>query len=291
MNTVLEVDGLKKDFTNFSLKDVSFSLLEGCITGFIGVNGSGKTTTIKSILGLVLKDGGSIKLFGEEVNKKNERELKNRLGIVLDEGYFYDEMTLMEMKSIIATAYSNWDEDAFKNYIDRFDLELDQKISTLSKGMKMKYAISLALSHHPDLLIMDEPTSGLDPLVRNELMEILLEFMEEDHKSVFFSTHITSDLDKVADMLILIDNGKIVFNEAKDILLDTYGVVKGDKNLLDEDTRKLFLRLKENKYGFEGITNDKAAVHRNMKDVIIERPTIEDIMIGHVGRNENEDAF
>jgi len=185
MNDILEVNGLKKSFGNFSLKDISFSLKQGCITGFIGINGAGKTTTIKSILGLMIKDAGSVKLFGKEIGK-NERELKNHIGVVLDDGYFYDDMTLMEMKSIIAPAYSNWDEAVFKTYINRFKLPYGQKIATLSKGMRMKYSIALSLAHHADLLIMDEPTSGLDPLVRSELMDILLEFMKEEGKSVFF---------------------------------------------------------------------------------------------------------
>ncbi|KOF58031.1 MULTISPECIES: ABC transporter ATP-binding protein [Clostridium] len=286
MDNILEVSGLKKDFGSFGLKDVSFSLKKGCITGFIGINGAGKTTTIKSILGLVIKDAGSVKLFGKEIDK-NERELKNHIGVVLDDGYFYDDMTLIEMKNIIAPAYSNWDETVFKNYITRFKLPLKQKISTLSKGMRMKYSIALALAHHADLLIMDEPTSGLDPLVRNELMDILLEFMEEDGKSVFFSTHITSDLDKIADVLILIDNGKIVLNEEKDIILDTHGLVKGDKSMINEHTRKLFLKLHETNYNFEGITNRKAVVREQMKNVIIERPTIEDIMLAYIGGDNN----
>lgn len=282
MNNVLEVKGLKKDFGKFSLDNISFSLQEGCITGFIGINGAGKTTTIKSILGLTLKDAGSIKLFGKEMSK-DERELKNRIGIVLDDGYFYNDMTLMEMKSIIAAAYSNWDEKAFQRYMKRFKLPLKQKIDTLSKGMRMKYSIALALSHHADLLIMDEPTSGLDPLIRAELMGILLEFMEEDGKSVFFSTHITSDLDKVADVLILIDEGRIIFREKKDILLDGHGLVKGDRSLLNNDTRKLFLKLHETEFGFEGITNKKDNVRNQMEGVLIERPSIEEIMLVYIG--------
>lgn len=288
MNTILDVNGLKKSFGNFSLQDVSFSLEEGCITGFIGINGAGKTTTIKSILGLVLKDAGTIKLFGKEIDK-NEQELKNNIGVVFDEGYFYEELTLLEMKNVIAPVYSNWDEGVFKNYIRRFNLQLNQKISTLSKGMRMKYAISLALSHHAELLIMDEPTSGLDPLVRSELMNILLEFMKEGGKSVFFSTHITSDLDKVADVLILIDKGRIVLSKEKDILLDTHGLVKGDRSQLNSETRKLFLSLKETAYGFEGITNKRSVVRGEMKGVIIERPTIEDIMLAYIGGTKNVD--
>jgi len=286
MNTILEVKGLKKDFDTFSLHDVSFSLQEGCITGFIGVNGAGKTTTIKSILGLVLKDAGSIKLFGKEINR-NERELKNHIGIVFDEGYFYEQMTMMEMKSVIAPAYTNWDESVFKRHIECFRLQRNQKISTLSKGMRMKYAIALALSHHADLLIMDEPTSGLDPLVRSELMDILLEFMKNDGKSVLFSSHITSDLDKVADVVILIDKGRIMLSEEKDILLDTHGLIKGDRMVLNNHTRNLFLTLHETEYGFEGLTNKKADVRKQMNGVLIERPTIEDIMLGYVGGNED----
>lgn len=282
MSNVLEVNRLKKDYGAFKLNDVSFSLQEGCITGFIGVNGAGKTTTIKSILGLVLKDGGSVKLFGKEISK-NEQELKNHIGVVLDEGCFYEEMTLKEMKNVIAPAYTNWDEKIFRNYINRFDLNIKQKISTLSKGMKMKYSIALALSHHADLLIMDEPTSGLDPLIRSEILDIVLEFIKEEGKSVFFSTHITSDLDKIADVLILIDKGEILLNEEKDLILDTYGVVKGDSNLLNDENRKLFLNIKESRYNFEAITNRKNDVHRYMNGVIIERPTIEDIMLAHIG--------
>jgi len=283
MNNILEVNGLTKKFDTFSLDNVSFSLREGCITGFIGINGSGKTTTIKSILGLILKDAGNIKFRGKEI-ERTEREFKNHLGIVLDEGYFYENITIKEMKSIIAPAYSTWDETVFKKNLERFRLQSNQKISTLSKGMRMKFAIALAISHHADLLIMDEPTSGLDPLVRSELMDILLEFMKEDGKSVFFSSHITSDLDKVADMLILIDKGAIVLTEEKEVLLDTHGFVKGDNKLLNEHTRKLFLKLHETKYGFEGVTDKKAVVRQQMNGVLIERPTIENIMLGYVRR-------
>lgn len=286
MNGILEVTGLNKNLGEFGLHDVSFSLQEGCITGFIGVNGAGKTTTIKSILGLVSKDAGSIKLFGKEISE-NERELKNHIGIVLDEGYFYDDLTLSEMKRIIASAYTNWDDLNYKRYIERFGLKYNQKISTLSKGMRMKYAISLALSHHPEILIMDEPTSGLDPLMRNELGDIILEFMEEG-KAVFFSTHITSDLDKISDVLILIDKGRIVLSQEKDALLETHSVVKGDTKQLNDYTRKLFLKLRENKYGFEGLTDNIEVVRKHMNSVLIEKPSIEDIMLGYLGGNKNE---
>ncbi|HFF1838114.1 ABC transporter ATP-binding protein [Bacillus cereus] len=284
MNAVLEVKNLNKAYENFSLKDVTFSLNQDCITGFIGTNGSGKTTTIKAILGLVLKDSGKINFLEKDIDK-HERKSKNKIGVVLDEGYFYDELTLKEMKNVIAPSYTEWDEQVFLKYIKRFNLNLGQKISTLSKGMRMKFAVALALSHHADLLIMDEPTSGLDPLVRSELIDILLDFMKEPGKSVFFSTHITSDLDKIADMIILIDDGQILIDEEKDALVETHALVKGDNQLINNQTEKLFLNLSQTKYGFEGITHKIDAVCRLMPGVLMERPTIEDIMLSYIGGN------
>ncbi|HEK9099605.1 ABC transporter ATP-binding protein [Bacillus pfraonensis] len=282
MSAVLEVNNLSKSYDSFSLKNVTFSLNKDCITGFVGTNGSGKTTTIKAILGLALKDSGTIHFLGKDIDK-NERKSKNKIGIVLDEGYFYEELTLKEMKNVIAPSYTEWDESIFLSYIEQFNLKLDQKIATLSKGMRMKYAVALALSHHADLLIMDEPTSGLDPLVRNELMNILLDFMKEPGKSVFFSTHITSDLDKIADTIILIDNGKILLNEEKDYLLDTHALVKGDNQFINKQTQKLFLSLHQSRYGFEGITHQKENIRQLIPDAIMERPTIEDIMLAYIG--------
>lgn len=284
MNAVLEVKNLNKAYENFSLKDVTFSLNQDCITGFIGTNGSEKTTTIKAILGLVLKDSGKINFLEKDIDK-HERKSKNKIGVVLDEGYFYDELTLKEMKNVIAPSYTEWDEQVFFKYIKRFNLNLGQKISTLSKGMRMKFAVALALSHRADLLIMDEPTSGLDPLVRSELIDILLDFMKEPGKSVFFSTHITSDLDKIADMIILIDDGQILIDEEKDALVETHALVKGDNQLINNQTEKLFLNLSQTKYGFEGITHKIDDVCRLMPGVLMERPTIEDIMLSYIGGN------
>lgn len=282
MTPILEVNNLTKTYDHFHLDQLSFSLQKGCITGFIGVNGAGKTTTIKAILGLITKDTGSIRFDGMEMSR-HEKQIKNRIGFVLDEGYFYGMMTVKEMKNVIAPAYNSWDEKAFSSWIERFGLNPNQKIDSLSKGMRMKFAVALALSHHADLLIMDEPTSGLDPMMRSELMAILLDFMNEEGKSVFFSTHITSDLDKVADMLILIDEGKILFNEEKDTLLDTHAKVKGDSRWLNDQARSLFLDVRETPYGFEGLTHQKKALYQAMPDAVFERPTIEDIMLAYVG--------
>jgi len=288
MNSIVEVVGLNKSYGDFTLENVSFSLPEDCITGFIGINGAGKTTTIRSILGLTAKNSGTIKIFGKDL-EQNERELKNRIGIVLDDGCFYDELNMNEMKSIIAPAYSQWDDKDYKNYMEYFSLNPRQKISTLSKGMRMKYALTLALSHHAELLIMDEPTSGLDPLIRSQLMVILTEYMKQGGKGVFFSTHIMSDLDKIADMLILIDKGKIIFEQEKDTLLDNFHLVKGDKNQLDDNIRKLFLNIQTTEFNFIGVTNKLTELQKLLPDILVERPAIEDIMLGYIKKEEVQD--
>lgn len=287
MDNILEVSGLNKSYGDFALKDVSFCLPEGCITGFIGVNGAGKTTTLRSILGLTNKVSGSIKFFGMDM-EGNENEVKGRVGIVLDEGCFYDELTLSEMKNVIAPAYKNWCERDFMDYLERFSLNPKQKINTLSKGMRMKYALALALSHKAELLIMDEPTSGLDPLVRSQLLNILRDYMDKGGKGVFFSTHITSDLEKIADMLIMIDDGQIVFQEEKDRLLESYRIIKGSTENLNADTRKYFLNIEESAFGFTGITGQAADVMEHMQDALAERPAIEDIMLANVGRRKKD---
>ena len=282
MKDILRVENLNKSYKNFSLTDISFSLPEGCITGFIGINGAGKTTTLRTILDLAKKDSGNIQFFGLDMDK-NEKQIKNRIGVVLDDGCFYEELSMAEMKSILASAYTDWSEQDFKHYMVMFSLDPKRKINTLSKGMKMKYALTLALSHNAELLIMDEPTSGLDPLSRSQLLNVLNDYMENGGKGVLFSTHITSDLDKIADMLIMIHNGRIVFQEEKDFLLDNYRIIKGDKKLLTENIRQLFLNITETAFGFTGVTKHASKVQSYLPDVITERPTIEDIMLANLG--------
>ncbi|WOO35871.1 ABC transporter ATP-binding protein [Anaerocolumna sp. AGMB13020] len=286
MESILEISGLHKSYGNFSLQDISFSLPEGCITGFIGINGAGKTTTLRTILGLTSRLSGDIRVFGMDM-KTNEKKIKERIGIVLDGGGFYDDLSLLEMKSIVASAYKSWDEVVYRRYIDRFSLNQKQKITDLSKGMRMKYALALALSHKAELLIMDEPTSGLDPLIRRQLLDILKEFMDNGGRGVFFSTHITSDLDKIADMLIMIDNGKIIFQEEKDFLLDSYRIVKGDLKNLTKDMENLFMNLSKTAFGFTGITNQLETVKKAIPDVLIERIQIEDVMLCNIKGGKN----
>lgn len=282
MQNAIEVVNLNKNYDNFSLNNVSFTIPDNCITGFIGANGAGKSTTIKSILRLIRAEGGTVRFWGMEL-EKHEQEIKDRIGVVLDDGSFYDHLTMAQMKNILAPAYSTWDENAFKANMEFFSLNPKQKISTLSKGMRAKYALALALSHNADLLIMDEPTSGLDPFVRMEFMDIILDFMKKDGKSVLFSTHIVSDLERVADMLLLIDKGSIVLQEEKDVLLDKHKLVKVKKTEMTAESGELFLYLNETGYGFNGITENAEQIKKLCPSSIIERATIEDIMLAYVG--------
>lgn len=283
MSKALEVSNLNKSLGSFRLKNIGFSLELGCITGFVGANGAGKTTTIKLLLDLLKKDSGQIRYFGEGFGADLTR-VKNRLGFVLDEGCLYGCLTIAEMKNLVASAYSDWDDGEFRKRLRQFSLDPKQKITTLSRGMRTKFALSLALSHHADLLIMDEPTSGLDPLVRSELLDILLEYMKTGDKCVLFSTHIVSDLERVADALILIDQGEIILQEDRDALLDTHRIVKGDKDKLSEQTRALFMNLRETDYGFEGLTDEAEAVQKRIPDALIEKASIEDIFLGYTRR-------
>lgn len=279
MSAVLEVKNLKKSYGEFSLKGLNFKLEKGYIMGFIGPNGAGKTTTIKLIMNLIKKDAGSINIFGMD-NVRYEKEIKEKIGFVYDQNVFYGVLTINEMKNIVSGFYKNWDESKFENYIKRFDLNPDSVIDKLSKGMKIKFAIALALSHNAEFIIMDEPTSGLDPVFRSELMDILYSIIQDEDMSIFFSTHITSDLEKIADYITFINKGSIVFSEAKDDILERYAVVKGPLSLLDKDIRKEFAGIRETQSGFSGLAFDKKRADMLFKGSCrIEKASLEDIMV------------
>jgi len=287
VDNILEVKNLRKDFKSFSLKDISFSLPPGYIMGFIGPNGAGKSTTIKLIMNLLKKDGGQINIFGKD-HIQYEREIKDQIGFVYDQNYYYEELTVREMKRVIAPMYKSWDENLFKKYLKIFQLPENKKIKDLSKGMKMKFSLAIALSHEPKLLIMDEPTSGLDPIARSELLDILSDLMQDESKSIFFSTHITSDLDKVADYITFINDGEIILSAAKDDILDNFGIIKGGSELLNNDNRKIFVGIRYNRYGFEGLVKNRAEARRMFQNqVIIEKPNLEDIMLYTVRGSHN----
>ncbi|GMG97441.1 phenol-soluble modulin export ABC transporter ATP-binding protein PmtA [Tepidimicrobium xylanilyticum] len=279
MKHILEVKELRKEFKNFTLDNISFNLEPGYIMGFIGPNGAGKSTTIKLIMNLIKKDEGEIKIFGKD-HIKYEKEVKDRIGFVYDQNYYYEDLTINQMKNIVASFYSKWDDNQFSYYMHQFGLNPKSKIKTLSKGMKMKFSLAIALSHHADLIIMDEPTSGLDPVFRREILDILYDIIQDENKSIFFSTHITTDLEKIADYITFINNGKIVFSKSKDEVLESYAIVKGDPDILNEEIRKKFIGLRETKFGFEGLTDDFNVFKKTFGDrVLIEKASLEDIMV------------
>ena len=279
MDTILEVKNLRKNFKDFTLKDICFSIPKGFIMGFIGPNGAGKSTTIKLIMNLLKKDGGEIKIFGLD-HIQHENEIKNRIGFVFDENCFYEELTVSEMKRVVSAFYKNWDDSQFCKYLKEFNLPAKKKIKQLSKGMKMKFALAIALSHQAELLIMDEPTSGLDPVVRNELLDILAWIIQDENKGILFSTHITSDLEKIADYITLIDKGRIILSRTKDELLDNYGIIKGGRDVLTSGLEKNVIGIRESKFGFEALVDDRRKADKIFKgQILIEKPSLEEIML------------
>lgn len=286
MDYILEVDQLSRKFDNFQLKDISFKLKQGYIMGFIGANGSGKTTTIKLIMNLIRKDSGTIKIFGKD-NIQFEKEIKNRIGFVYDDLYFYENLSIEETKNTIAPFYSKWDDELFYNYLSEFGLNRYMIIKELSKGMKMKFSLSLALSHHADFIIMDEPTAGLDPIIRRELLDILRDIIQDERKAIFFSTHITTDLEKIADYITFINRGRMVFSKSIEEVFDTYKLIKGDTSLIGQIYKEEFIGLREHNLGFEGLVYKDIANNFDNKNILFEKPSLEDIMYYHIKGNKN----
>ena len=286
MDNVLEVRGLRKKYTRFELQDVSFAIPEGCIAGFVGNNGAGKTTTIRAILNLIHRDGGQVQILGMDMNEKKEREqeIKNRIGVVTDSGGFYGMFTLKETASLFSSLYRNWDDSVYKDWIKKFSLNEKQRIQELSRGMKVKFALALAMSHHAEFLIMDEPSSGLDLLTRAQILESLREYMEREGRGVFFYTHIATDIEKVADIVILIEKGRIVFQKEKDILMEEYRITKGDSRDLSPEAEELCINLRKTKYGFTGVTNKVEEMRHLVPDVLFEKPDMEEILMSCMGK-------
>ncbi|MGN9160886.1 ABC transporter ATP-binding protein [Clostridium sulfidigenes] len=279
MDNILYVDNLCKKYKNFKLNNVSLQLPKGFIMGLIGENGAGKTTLIKLIMNLAKKDSGDIKVFDKD-NVKFEREIKDRIGFVYDEVCYYDHMSLKENGNMVSMLYSKWDKNKFNYYLNKFELNKDKKLKELSKGMRMKFSLCIALSHGAEFIIMDEPTVGLDPVVRTEVLEELQSLMENENMGVLISTHITSDLERIADYITFIKDGSIIFSKSKDEIMESYKIVKGDCNILTKEVEKHFEGISKNRFGFEGLTSQVDKVREILGDnIVVDRATIEDIMI------------
>ncbi|BDC92681.1 ABC transporter ATP-binding protein [Treponema bryantii] len=279
---LIEINGLCKNFESFQLKNVSFSLEEGYIMGFIGRNGAGKSTTLKTMLNLMKNDGGEVKLCGLSI-PKDELEIKNQVGYVFGGVDFYPEAKISRITNVTKSFYHEWDDARYKELCERFEIDQNKKFKQLSAGMKVKYSVAVAMSHNPKLLILDEPTSGLDPAARDDLVLLFQEFVEDGAHSILFSTHITSDLEKCADYITYIKQGQILASTDRDSFRESYISVAGKKDQLTPDVEPKIIGLHTHQLGFEGLmkTEDKALAEKGGFEMA--SPTLEDIMI-HIER-------
>lgn len=273
---VVEFKNVTKRRKDFTIDNLNLTIPEGYITGFIGPNGSGKTTVIQMMMDILQINEGDIFIYGAS---HKDHTKKQKIGFVYDELFMYDMFTINKMKAVIAPLYDNWNEALFEKYLALFDLPVNKAIKKFSKGMKMKTSLLFALSHAPDFLLMDEPTAGLDPIFRRELLDILQDLMVNEKQTIFFSTHITTDLDRIADHIIFIYDGKVIFQKSMEEIKEELFLIKGHRDLLDEDTRELFIGLDERDVNFTALFEGNPAIFAPFGDkVVTENANLEDIM-------------
>ena len=279
MSNIIEIKNLVKKYDDkFKLGSINLDIPSGIIVGLIGENGAGKTTLIKSILNILKIDEGNIKIFNKDFNKE-ENNIKEDIGVVLDNMFFPEILTPNDINIIMKDIYKKWDEELFKKYLNDFGLNLNKQIKTMSKGMRKKLEIATSLSHHPKLLILDEPTSGLDPVVRNEVLDIFLDFIQDEEHTILLSTHITSDLEHIADKIIFINKGKILLDKNRDDLLDNYGILKCDIDSFDTISKEDIIVYKKNKYNYEILVDNISKIKKKYKNFIVDKITLEELMV------------
>lgn len=278
MENILEVNNLSKKYKDFELKSINFTLKKGMIMGFIGENGAGKTTTIKAILDIIKNYKGEIKIFGLD-NKKDDKTIKEDIGVVLDDMFFPEILMPIDINSIMKDNYKNWDSNLYFKYLADFSLPKNKPIKTYSKGMRKKLEIITALSHHPKLLILDEPTSGLDPIARNEVIDIFQDFIQNEECSILLSSHITTDLEHIADYITFINDGEIILSKTRDELLEEYGIVKCNESDFRKIDKKDFVKYKKNKYEYEILVENKKEFRKKYNVNTIDKLTLEELML------------
>lgn len=283
----IEIENLTKRYDGFTLDNVSFNVPKGSIMGFIGQNGAGKTTTIKLLLNLIKKDSGKINILGLD-NSEHESEIKRQISAVFDEIPFHEALNANQLNTILSELFEQWDRDQFFTYLDRFALPRKKKIAELSKGMKMKLQIATALSHGAKLLIMDEATTGLDPVVRNEILDIFLEFLQDEENSILMSSHITTDLEKIADSVTFIDRGKILLTGEKDVIVENHAVIKCKKNEYKDIAPEDFISARLTDFGAEVMVSDRDAAAKKYSGLTMDSTTLEEIMLYYVRREKKE---
>lgn len=279
----IELRNLRKSYKGFSLDIDELDVKLGFFTGFIGQNGSGKTTTINSIMGMIKPDDGQIRVFGK--NMKDNGYIKNDIAYIGDIPGFLEENKLKYIKNSISIFYSNWDDKLYRKYMSEFKLDENKAFKDLSKGQQKQFQLVMAFSHHPKLLIMDEPTANLDPIVRNEILEIISNHMVNEEVTVFYSSHITSDIEKCADYVVFINDGKILLKGEKDEILENHTLVRFRKDLYNDDIKNEFISLKKNTFGYEGLINDKKRAHELFgNEAVYGKCSLDDILIYYVDK-------
>ena len=277
MDNVLEIKNLTKKYKdNAGIENISFNVPKGSIVGLIGRNGAGKTTIIKTILDIIKKDSGEIKIVGQD---KLEDHIKNNIGVVFDGSTFTESLNLIKLNNILKNIYVNWNEEVYFKYIDKMQLPLKKKFKEFSKGMKMKLSIIVSLSHNAKLLILDEATSGLDPVVRDEILDLFLDFIQDENNGILVSSHITSDLEKVSDYIVFIDKGKVIFFESKDKILYEYGILKCTEDELDKVDKRYILKQIKTNYGYKVIITNKEEIKKQYSNLVIDNCTIDELMV------------
>ena len=283
----IEIKNLTKKFDGFTLDNISFNVPKGSIMGFIGQNGAGKTTTINSILNILKWDSGEIRILGQEM-PAHEYEVKEQISAIFDILPFNDDLSTKQLSKVMRGIWKEWDEECFEKYLERFQLPYKKKFGQFSKGMKMKLQIAAGLSHNAKLLIMDEATTGLDPVVRNEILDIFLEYLQDEENSILMSSHITSDLEKIADMVTFIDKGKILLTGIKDEILDSHGVVKCSKSDFKDFEREDYISARVTDFGAEVMVNDTDKAAKKYSGAVIDKTTLEEIMLFYVNRTKGQ---
>lgn len=285
MNTALTITGLTKKYSNFVLDNISFNIPSGSIVGLIGENGAGKSTTINSILGLIKKDSGKITVLGHDIDTF-DCAVKEKIGVVFDGSNFSEELTPAKLSKVLRDIYSSWEQSYFNRLLDQLNIPATKKIKTFSKGMKMKLSIAVAFAHHPQLLILDEATSGLDPIVRDDILDMFLEFVQDEEHSILVSSHITSDLEKVADYIVFIHTGKIIFCEPKDELLEHYGIIKCGSAQFDAIDKNDIVTYRKQDYEWQVLVANREKVAKKYPKAMVIPATIDEIMLLYV-KGEN----
>lgn len=277
MENMLKIENVCKNYPSFSLNHINFQVPAGCIMGFIGENGAGKSTTIKLILDLIQKDSGMIEVLGQD-STKISRDMKEHIGVVLDEANFSQELNYKDINKIMKHLYKTWDSHKFMQMMKEGAIPPDRKFKDYSKGMKMKLSIAAAVCHDTWLLIMDEATSGLDPVSREEVLDFLLEFIQDERHAVFISSHILSDLEKVCDYITLIHKGSIIFSEVKDELIEKYGILKCGKDEMADIDAEAIIGMRENAFGTEALV----LKNRIPEGFVVDFATLDEIMLFYV---------